>query len=284
MGEKKHNFWIRTLTSVVYVAVMMGAIYSGRLTGNDALGWAILTALCLFVANGCAFEYYRIARSCGSNPNQPIGYAFTTLMTLLLSMPNGWYFNITILLIICVLMMPVTLLAELWRHSEKPFSDVLHTLLPVLYCGIPMGLMPMLHNEYNVLVPCIWLVWINDACAYMGGSLVGRHKMWVRHSPGKSWEGTAIGVVCSMVAAYFIGPKFAMDQHPGFWIAAGFICSVIGTLGDLCESMLKRSACVKDSGRLLPGHGGLLDRFDSLLMILPIVAVLVTLSYYLYLI
>ena len=293
MGEKSHNFWVRTATSAVYIIVMMGSIYSGRLLGSHNWGIAILTALALFVSVGCAFEYYRIAGCHGAHPNRPLGYFFTAVMTLGLALAGLGkpLFGITEDIPICTfafgeigtpilfaallvlfLALPITLMVELWRHSEHPFGDVLHTLLPVLYCALPLGLMPFLHNTLNILVPCIWFVWVNDACAYMGGSLVGRHKMWPRHSPGKSWEGTAIGVVCCMVVAAIMGPMFQTAMSRVDWIILGLICSVIGTLGDLCESMLKRAAGVKDSGKLLPGHGGLLDRFDSLLMILPVIA------------
>ena len=111
----------------------------------------------------------------------------------------------------------------------------------------------------------------------MGGSLFGKHKMWPRHSPGKTWEGTAIGVVFAVLVGVFVGPLFdsPINLYPDtgrfHWAFLGLICGVVGTLGDLAESMLKRSVGVKDSGNIMPGHGGFLDRFDSLLFILPVV-------------
>ena len=279
------TFWIRTASATVYALLFLGSIYSGRLLGNPKLGVVILTAFALFVAMGCAFEYYRIAKSQNYHPNQPLGYFFAALMTVGLGLGTlyggsafdalGLSSTLTVVVMALVMLavmliaVPVTLMVELWRSSERPFVDVLHTLLPMLYCAVPMGLMSFLHNRMNILVMCIIMVWVNDSFAYMGGSLVGKHKMWPKHSPGKSWEGTAIGVLACLLTAVFVGPLFKTELVWGEWLLLGVVCSIIGTLGDLVESMLKRSVGLKDSGNIMPGHGGFLDRFDSLMMILP---------------
>ena len=101
--------------------------------------------------------------------------------------------------------------------------------------------------------------------------------MWQRHSPGKTWEGTIIGVLITLLVAYFVGPLFNSAIAWYHWLVLGLICSVIDTLGDLVESMLKRSVGMKDSGTIMPGHGGFLDRFDSLLIATPFVFVYLTL-------
>ncbi|MBQ3982753.1 MAG: phosphatidate cytidylyltransferase [Bacteroidales bacterium] len=279
------TFWIRTASATVYALLFLGSIYSGRLLGNSKVGIAILTGFALFVSLGCAFEYFRIAKQQDNHPNQPLGYLFTALMTVGLGLSSMYVgnalasFGVVSLLTLLVMALvalavllvatPVTLMVELWRNSQRPFADVLHTLLPMLYCAIPLGLMPFLHYRMNILVMCIILVWVNDSFAYMGGSLVGKHKMWPKHSPGKSWEGTAIGVLFCLLTALFVGPLFKTELVWTEWLLLGVICSVIGTLGDLVESMLKRSVGLKDSGNIMPGHGGFLDRFDSLMMILP---------------
>ena len=120
-----------------------------------------------------------------------------------------------------------------------------------------------------VVFMVVLMVWVNDSAAYIGGSLFGRHKMWERHSPGKTWEGTAFGVAVTLAVAVFLGPWIQPAIAWPHWLALGMISSVIDTLGDLVESMLKRSVGVKDSGNIMPGHGGILDRFDSLLVIMP---------------
>ena len=268
------NFWVRAASAVVYVALFLGSIYSGVLTGNKTLGAVILTAFLLFVACGCTFEFFRIVKQQGATPCQPLGYAYTVVALLTLAAiaygSHTGYIAFGIAMTLLPMAFGVAAMVQLWNHSEQPFRDAAYTMVPMLYAAIPLGLMPMLHESYNVLVMVLIMVWMNDNGAYMGGSLLGKHKMWVRHSPGKTWEGTAIGVLVTLATAYFVGPLFN-DQIAWYhWLALGFICSVIDTLGDLVESMLKRSVGMKDSGKIMPGHGGFLDRFDSLLIAVPV--------------
>lgn len=266
------TFWIRTASATVYALLFLGSIYSGRLVGK-LWGTVILSAFALFVAVGCAFEYYRMAEKQGARPLKPLGYAYCALMIAVWTLNELFCsrgFVVEIAAWIVVLSMVVTLGAHLWRRTEQPFADALHTLLPMFYAALPLAMMPYLHYEMNVLVMCIIMVWVNDSFAYMGGSLVGRHKMWPRHSPGKTWEGTAIGVAAAVAAGLFVGPLFETRLVWYDWLILGLVCSIIGTLGDLVESMLKRSVGLKDSGNIMPGHGGFLDRFDSLLFILPV--------------
>ena len=277
------NFWTRTISAVVYVVLFLGCIYSGALLGNETLGGLILTAFLLFVACGCTFEFFRIVAKQGATPCRPLGYALsvaTLLLIALVPVLNG--FNGFRLILLAYTLFPAVFalcaMVQLWNHSEQPFRDAAYTMVPMLYAAIPLGLMPWLHFDgNNVLVMVLIMVWMNDNGAYMGGSLIGKHKMWERHSPGKTWEGTAIGVVVTLLVAVFIGPLFNSTIAWYHWLALGFICSVIDTLGDLVESMLKRSVGMKDSGKIMPGHGGFLDRFDSLLIATPFVFVYLTL-------
>ena len=268
------NFWVRAASAVVYVALFLGCIYSGALLGNKMLGGIIFTLFLLFVACGCTFEFFRIVSQQGATPCRPLGYAYTvvTLLTLvclsLFSSVNGFvFFGIGMTLL--PIAFGIAAMVQLWYHSEQPFRDAAYTMVPMLYAAVPLGLMPLLHESYNVLVMVLIMVWMNDNGAYMGGSVFGKHKMWPRHSPGKTWEGTAIGVAVTIATAIFVGPLFNAAIAWYHWLALGIICSVIDTLGDLVESMLKRSVGMKDSGKIMPGHGGFLDRFDSLLIAVP---------------
>lgn len=275
------NFWVRAASAVVYVALFLGCIYSGELTGNKLLGGVILAAFLLFVACGCTFEFFRIVKQQGATPSQPLGYAYTVIALLTLSAVaygKVWgYVGLGVAVTLLPMAFGVAAMVQLWKHSEQPFRDAAYTMVPMLYAAIPLGLMPSLHESYNALVMVLIMVWMNDNGAYMGGSLLGKHKMWERHSPGKTWEGTAIGVVITLVTAFFVGPLFNDGIAWYHWLVLGFICSVIDTLGDLVESMLKRSVGMKDSGKIMPGHGGFLDRFDSLLIAVPIAYAYLTL-------
>jgi phosphatidate cytidylyltransferase len=124
--------------------------------------------------------------------------------------------------------------------------------------------------NYHYVLGVILLIWASDVCAYLVGSLIGRNKLYERISPGKTWEGsigaTILTIGCSFIIARWF-PELALKH----WIIISVLVSIFGTIGDLVESMLKRQAGVKDSGRIMPGHGGILDRFDSLLFVSPFI-------------
>ena len=119
-----------------------------------------------------------------------------------------------------------------------------------------------------ILLALFVCIWANDSGAYCVGSLIGKHKMIPRVSPGKSWEGLVGGFIFSLIAGYIFS-IFVKEYSLLQWLIIAFTISVFGTLGDLVESMIKRSVGVKDSGKFLPGHGGVLDRFDSILLATP---------------
>lgn len=275
------NFWVRAASAVVYVALFIGCIYSGTLLKNPMAGHVIFAAFLMFVACGCTFEFFRIVSKQGATPCRPLGYAYTVVALLaLVSLTAFTGFRGLAIFGFAMTLLPIAFgiaaIVQLWYHSGQPFRDAAYTLVPMLYAAIPLGLMPLLHHSYNVLVMVLIMVWMNDNGAYMGGSLLGKHKMWQRHSPGKTWEGTVIGILFTLATAFFVGPLFNSDIAWYHWLVLGLICSVIDTLGDLVESMLKRSVEMKDSGNIMPGHGGFLDRFDSLLIATPFVFVYLT--------
>ena len=269
------NFWTRTVSAVVYVLLFLGCIYSGKLLGSDTWGTVIFTAFLLFVGCGCTFEFYRMVAMQGATPSRWLGYAATVVCIILPlaslgveALPQAL---IWILFAGALVAFPLSVVLQLWKHSEQPFRDAAYSVLPVLYVGMPLACMAFIQcEEANLLVMLLVIVWMNDNGAYMGGSLFGRHKMWPRHSPGKTWEGTAIGVVITAVVALFVGPLMTPLVSRVSWVLMAVACCVCATLGDLAESMLKRSVGVKDSGKIMPGHGGFLDRFDSLLIASPV--------------
>lgn len=277
------TFWIRTASATVYAALFLGSIYSGQLLANETLGGIIFTAFLLFIACGCTFEFFRIVAKQGATPCRPLGYLYSVLGVVALS-SIALFFSIqaNTLFRVAMTLLPAAFglaaIVQLFLHSEQPFRDAAYTMVPMLYAAVPLGLMPMLHASHNVLVPLIIMVWVNDSAAYMGGSLVGGRKLWARHSPGKTLSGALIGVAVTVVLAIFMGPLFNDSLAWYHWVVLAIICSVIDTLGDLVESMLKRSVGLKDSGNIMPGHGGFLDRFDSLLIIIPFAFAYITLA------
>ncbi|MBO4752666.1 MAG: phosphatidate cytidylyltransferase [Bacteroidales bacterium] len=287
------KFWIRTASSVVYVALFLGTMLSGVILNNELAGTLIFLAFLLFVACGCTFEFYRIAKMKGANPIEWLGYvvACLTIITFpyldIVDISKGGTFDfLTVLgfvgVFVCFLLaMPLAAIIQLWRKSDSPFGDIGYTFLSVFYIALPLGLMLFLHS-YNpyVLMLVVALLWINDACAYMLGSMIGKHKMWPKHSPGKTWEGTVAGVaIATAIGACIVRfwPNVFGNMETWQGAMLGFVCGAIGTMGDLVESMLKRSVGLKDSGKILPGHGGFLDRFDSLLILMPFATIFIVL-------
>lgn len=271
------TFWIRTASAVVYALLFLGTLLSGRLLGNPHLGLVLFGAFLLFVNAGCTFEFFRMVKTQGARPSRVLGYIFSlTAMLLVIAIPLvdnpllgfGLVFGSFALFPMCF---ALSAIVQLWKQSDQPFRDAAYSMVPLLYIGLPLSLMLALVPDAGarVVLMLVLMVWLNDSGAYIGGSLFGKHKMWERHSPGKTWEGTAFGVLVTVLVAVFVGPWIQPAVAWYHWLALGLICSVIDTLGDLVESMLKRSVGMKDSGSIMPGHGGFLDRFDSLLIIMP---------------
>ena len=181
------------------------------------------------------------------------------------------------------------LVAELYAKQTDPINNWAYTMLSQMYIALPFSLLNVLAFNattgglvvFNTLLPLSVFVflWVNDTGAYCVGSLLGRHKLFPRISPGKSWEGSIGGAVFVLAAAY--GASYVDEGmlNEWQWLGLGLVVVVFGTWGDLVESLFKRTLGVKDSGSILPGHGGMLDRFDSSLLAIPAAVVyLYTLS------
>lgn len=273
------TFWIRTASAAVYVLLFLGTLLSGYLLKNPQLGHCLFAVFVAFVTLGCTDEFFRLVERQGAAPCRILGYIYVVAVLLLVSLVPMCDFVTGFKVVLAAVFLLPTLFAlsaivQLWGYSEQPFREAAYTMVPMLYIAVPLSLMIAMLPEVGarVLLMVIVMVWINDSGAYIGGSLFGKHKMWARHSPGKTWEGTAFGVLVTMLVAVFVGPWIQPALAWYHWMALGFLCSVVDTLGDLVESMLKRSVGVKDSGTIMPGHGGFLDRFDSLLVVIPFVS------------
>lgn len=173
----------------------------------------------------------------------------------------------------------IVFVAALFTTKTQAFLSALYTTAGLLYAVLPFTLLQRLvlssEGDYkpHLLTGVIFLIWSNDTFAYLGGSLFGKNKMIERISPGKTWEGTVFGVLMTFVIS-FILQRYLITFNDNRWIILGVLVPVLATLGDLVESLLKRQAGVKDTGNIMPGHGGILDRFDSLIFVTPFVYVL----------
>ena len=176
------------------------------------------------------------------------------------------------------------MVAELYLKQEDPVHDWAYTMLSQLYIALPFSLLSVLAFRsvgsdivytWHVPLSVFVFLWINDTGAYLCGSLLGKHKLFPRISPGKSWEGSIGGGILVMAIAvlvWYLTEQYNMNDlqlSAIEWAGLGLTVVIFGTWGDLIESLFKRTLGIKDSGNILPGHGGMLDRFDSSLLAIP---------------
>ena len=293
------KFLIRTLSGAVYVLIIVATVYAGRIVehfGADvftayAIGNIIASAVFFAIGIIGTYEIINNLAKRGIACNRFMAYFVGILTFVFVHLNNTSYsyvvFDYGFWTGKVIYMLPALWLSvfivQLWRNDEHPFATAGYTLLPSLWLMLPLSIMcDMQLSQYTLLMMIFIFIWVNDSFAYITGMLLGKHKMWKRHSPNKTWEGTIGGALFCVVAALFIAPLFNHEYEAysrANWIVIGLICSVFGTLGDLIESMFKRYCGVKDSGSIMPGHGGILDRFDSLLLAVPFVETYLVILY-----
>lgn len=266
------NLLKRLLTALVFGGIGISSMLISH--------WTFLL-LVLIINSLTLFEYYTLTQSKFSyvkpvfNHARVLGILLGNLVFVICGLVALGLIDIQYLLFLPCLLFLI-LLFEISPGSSSPITNISIQLLAQVYITIPFGLVPFIvfsGENYNwpLLLGILCLLWANDIFAYFTGSLFGKHKLLERISPKKTIEGFVGGGVASVLLSLFISTlieTLSMTE----WIVAACIMIVFGTLGDLAESMLKRSLQIKDSGNILPGHGGLLDRFDGLLFSLPFIA------------
>lgn len=189
------------------------------------------------------------------------------------------YFGSTLLFALFVLVTVLIPIIEMYRKKSNPFGNISYTLMGILYVAVPFSLLnflvfPFGDHEFHwkILMALFILIWANDSGAYIVGVNFGKHRLFERISPKKSWEGSIGGAVVTLAISWVIS-LYSNDLNLIQWLIIGTIVIIFGSFGDLVESLLKRSLKIKDSGNIIPGHGGLLDRFDAILLVSPMVFV-----------
>lgn len=286
MALNLKTFGTRALSAFFFVIILVAGIYF------DYLSFLILFFIVAVIAQ---FEYYRLAQKLHAQPYKLIGYLSGVLVFLYFSCVGlSFYFktdlsdlmNVTGALL--MLIPSLLLLKALFSQSGDVLSNVQHTILGVLYPVFPFALLisfpftwdgNQFQYVYFKVLGIIFLIWSNDTLAYLGGSIFGKNKMYERISPGKTWEGTITGAVGAIVVGFLLNLNNTYNSQL-IWPSIALLVAIFGTIGDLVESMLKRLAGVKDSGQIMPGHGGALDRFDSLIFVTPFVYVFLRLAGY----
>ena len=257
----------RAITGFFFLIVMVGSM----LLGHYPFGifYLLLTLLCLY-------EFYGLIKQSGVNPSLETGLlngAFIYIIFAFITYQDSLLLHKISLLL--TLTLGAIFIQELFKKSEAPFSNIAYTLLGLVLICIPFTFfhaLAYLKGDFNFHYPLAFmlLLWANDTGAYLVGRAFGRTKLFERHSPKKTWEGFFGGIAIGAIIAVVISLYFKEVSWRN-WVSIAILISCFGTLGDLVESMFKRSINVKDSGGLLPGHGGLLDRFDGLFIAAPVV-------------
>lgn len=268
-----NNFIKRAITGVLFVAILVGCILYNPL--SFGILFTIISALTIY-----EFGQLVNMRAEGVNINKMItmlggAYLFLAIM--------GFCTNVgqedSKIFIPYVLLLLYMMISELYLKKENPILNWAYSMFSQLYIGLPFAMLNILafnydptysSVSYNPILPLSIFIflWLNDTGAYCIGSLIGKHRLFERISPKKSWEGSIGGGVVA------IGVSFVLAHYFPFmsmweWAGLALVVVIFGTWGDLTESLLKRQLHVKDSGTILPGHGGMLDRFDSALMAIP---------------
>lgn len=263
---------LRLATGVVFLTLVIGSIL---LVNKTVIPFLVLFSLTTAIG---LWEFYRICENEKIYVQKRHGIFVGTgifFITALISVDHAF---LKYQLLVLPLMYAV-FIRELFRNRENPFTNIGFTILGIIYIALPFTLLvyivkPGLSGEYKplILLGYFMLIWVFDSGAYLVGSNFGKHKMFPKISPKKSWEGAVGGTVFAIMFAYIL--SLYVDDLSFFdWSVISLIVVVIGTIGDLVESLLKRSVGIKDSGSIMPGHGGILDRFDSILISSPFVFV-----------
>lgn len=268
------NFIVRTITAVFFVAAIVSCFLRPEAM---ILLFGLVTGLTIWEFTGLVNERKDV------NVNQMISTVAGVYLFLAMAGYNSGMTPAAVFIPYLVTLIYL-MVAELYLKQPDPVNDWAYTMMSQLYIALPFSMLSVLafqsddtgiHYTWMVPLSVFVFLWINDTGAYLCGSLLGRHKLFPRISPGKSWEGSIGGGVLVVLVAllvWYLSEQY--EENPlGLsaieWAGLGLTVVIFGTWGDLVESLFKRTIGIKDSGNILPGHGGMLDRFDSSLMAIP---------------
>ena len=266
---KLNNFWTRLISGAIFTGTLVvSAIFNKYST-------AFLFGVFTFLGT---LEYFKIVRNKdvfihrGTSLSISLICYFSIVLSHFFTVPFSPF-------LVIIPLITLLLIFEVFRMKEFGFNNIAHGLFPALYIGVPFGLfiasnelLQVEGNQYSAHYTLFFFftLWSNDTGAYLAGRAFGKTKLYPAISPNKTWEGTIGGAIAAVLIANLCG-YFYQEFNQLVWTLIALLIVVLGSLGDLLESLLKRNFGVKDSGKIMPGHGGLLDRFDSLLLAAPVI-------------
>ena len=279
MSDKLTNMIVRAFTGVLFVTIMVTCFFQPIAM---VFLFALITCLSLWEYSGLVNNIEDVTI------NRFISTVAGVYLFLAISAVNSGFVQTNAVFMPYLLTIIYLFVSELYTKNKNAVHDLSYTMLGQMYVALPLSMINVLafrtatdgniHFYYLLPLSVFIFLWTSDTGAYCVGSLFGKHKLFPRISPAKSWEGSIGGGTLVLVAAFLVS---ILDQSYGNlsglntlqWLGLGLVVTIFGTWGDLVASLIKRTLGIKDSGTILPGHGGMLDRFDSSLLAIPASAV-----------
>lgn len=264
---KKMNIITRSISGAVYVGLLVGAVLSGGI-------WLILLTSLLAMIG--VYEFLSMTSE-GKLPRFASALDMSAAVMLQVaagSLLVGKHQSFATLITVYLLLIVARVVIQLYANHRNPVHSLARSMMSQMYVALPLALLIILYyiTSPHLVLALLIFIWVNDTGAFCVGCTMGRHKLFERISPKKTWEGFWGGMLACVIAAIVMRGCF--EQYYGMLsyceiVVFGVLISVFATFGDLVESQIKRTCGVKDSGKLIPGHGGILDRIDSLLLVVP---------------
>ncbi len=266
-----NNFIVRTLSGAIFVALIVGSLIL------SPVSFVIVFAVITFLA---VYEFHKLTNLQELVDVNPVVASFGSVLLFVVSHLSVSGYTVFPLYVFYGLYVVIVIISGLYLKRLNPVHNWAYFLTGQIMIALPLSLLNYImyadgYNPYLVLALFI-IIWVNDTGAYITGVTFGKHRLFERISPKKSWEGFLGGALFSLAAGFVLSqfiPQLSLIE----WLIFSIIVVVAGTFGDLTESLLKRTLGVKDSGNVIPGHGGILDRFDSLLLASPVIFIYLTL-------
>ena len=255
----------RVVSGLIGATIIITSIYLGP--------WSFLLVWCTILGL-TLHEYYQILKEEGYNVNQVHGVLLGCMLFIVAFFIQLGYLSFDAFLFL-IPFFYLVFINKLYQKEKKAFRNLSYFFHGIIYIALPFTLINFLvfdNHKYvgSIFIGLMLLIWVNDVGAYFFGTFFGKHKLFERISPKKTWQGTIGGTLFTLVFSFFVAYLFPVIM--GWqWIVISQMVVLFGTYGDLIESQFKRSIKIKDSGNAIPGHGGFMDRFDSMIICIPFV-------------
>ncbi len=265
--SKYNNLTQRIIAALIGVAIILAAIIYGQWTY-----FIVFFVLCAFTQ----LEFYKLVGLDGMLPLKFWGTITGLSIYTITFLVRAEHIDPRIYFAIAPIASTVYFVKLYNKNDKKPFTNIAFTFLGIIYVAVPFSLLhiAVFHGgtySFQIILGSLFILWASDTGAYFAGVKFGRTKLFERISPKKTWEGALGGTILAFIFAVIMASNFN-EIEDWQWLCIASIIVIAGTYGDLMESLFKRSIDIKDSGTIIPGHGGFLDRFDGLLLAAPFIS------------